>query len=48
MKKKQLQGGGMTIFTADKEQLVSWIKSLRSKKSMYIDLPAKFINSALK
>ena len=31
-KKKRLQGGGKTVFTADKEeQLVSWIESLRSK-----------------
>ena len=31
-KKKRLQGGGKTVFTADKEeQLASWIESLRSK-----------------
>ena len=39
-KKKRLQGGGKTVFTADKEeQLVSWIDSLRSKNlCVYEDL----------
>ena len=41
-KKKRLQGGGKTVFTADKEeQLVSWIESLRSKNLLvYEDLGA--------
>ena len=49
-KKKRLQGGGKTVFTADKEeQIVSWIESLRSKNfRVYVVLPAKFINAALK
>ena len=48
-KKKRLQIGGKTIFTADKEeQLVSWIESIRSKNlRVYEDLGAKCINSAL-
>ena len=41
-KRKRLQGGGKTVFTADKEeQLVSWIESLRSKNlRVYEDLGA--------
>ena len=51
-KKKRLQVRGKTAFTADKkEQLVSWIESLRSKNLCVYedlgDLPAKFINPAL-
>ena len=53
-KKLFIQGGGKTVFTADKEeQLVSWIESLRSKNlrvyedlGARVDLPAKFINAA--
>ena len=46
-KKKRLQVGGKTVFTADKEeQLVSWFESLRSKNfRVYVVLPAKFINA---
>ena len=42
-KKKRLQVGGKTVFTADKEgQLVSWIESLRSKNlRVYEDLGAR-------
>ena len=41
-KKKRLQVGGKTVFTAYKEeQLVSWIESIRSKNlRVYEDLGA--------
>ena len=41
-KKKRLQVGGKTVFTADKEeQLLSWIESIRSKNlRVYEDLGA--------